>query len=153
LQAEADENTCRKDFTPEEAGRIFQAMLPIAKKMAQEAADESHAKAGNAGGRGRTNSGRKTFPTAIQDESKRAASIVAQAAGMSRTTAEKIVTVLQSGNQELIAQMNANGKVNSTARKLKAKEQRATLLTLDDLCLTRNPCQEHGSLFFDNSDR
>lgn len=128
LEAERDENTCRKDFTPSEAvamGRVLEEKYRHAAKQEQEAA----------AARGRKTQSEKqksdkpvpeNFRKPSKDHSKETRSRVASAVGMSDRTYEKAKAVVESGNAEAIKQMDRTGKVDPAFRAVKPKPKPKT---------------------------
>jgi ParB family chromosome partitioning protein len=122
ISAEANENIHRKEYTPEEMATVFELLkrelVPAAEKSRRDGQRSGGKSAGN--GRPKSSSG-KNFP---QPTAKKAAKVSDQAAailGVSRPTAEKALAVVKSGDAELIAEMNATGKVDPAFRKLGQK--------------------------------
>lgn len=123
LQAECDENICRKDFTPEEAVRIGEAIEKEASKQSQKAAQEGRKKGGgDKKSKEVQNRTGKTFPKAIRDESKRTTAVAAKAVGMSRPSYEKAKKVVEEGDTALITEMNRTGKVSGAYKKMRCKQ-------------------------------
>ena len=95
---------------------IIEAEAKVAKQR-----QKAQGHRGNEGGRGKKTL-RATCPKGKRDEAKRATAIAAAAAGMSRRTYEAACTVVDSGDRELIDEMNRTRRVNGVARKLKKKQ-------------------------------
>jgi N6-adenosine-specific RNA methylase IME4 len=127
LRAEADENTCRKAFNPEEAFSIGQAVKAAYKPVAEAKQAESTVAAGKASGKARranvTGNSRNVPRDRKAEEARTTGAVAAQAAGMDRRTFEKLEAVVASGDRKLIDEMNRTGKVNGAAKKLKVQEQ------------------------------
>jgi DNA modification methylase len=120
LQAEAQENTCRKDLTPEEAvslGRMLEEP-ERAKAKARERAGKSPD--GQAGGRGKKKPPGK-FPEGFTGETR---DKVGEAVGMSGRTYEKAKAVIAAAEQDpqtfgpIADKMNQTGSVNKAHRRL-----------------------------------
>ncbi|MHB8953522.1 MAG: DNA methyltransferase [Pirellulaceae bacterium] len=128
-QAESDENTCRKDFTPEEAVRMGERIEKVAVDLAKAAQKKAAAEGGKTAGRGRPkdDSHGETFPKANRDESKRTRARVASTVGMSDRQFEKAKTVVHSGNEQALAQMNKTGKVDPAFRAVKREEKKTAM--------------------------
>jgi len=124
VQAESDENTCRKDFTPEEAVRM-------GKRLKDEIAKLNKAEQKKAGGDKRSATAKKTVgescPKRSRDESTRTREQVASSVGMSGRQFEKAEAVIDSGNQAAIDQMNKTGKVDPAFRAVKREEKKAAM--------------------------
>jgi ParB family chromosome partitioning protein len=88
LRAEADENTCRKNFTPLEAVAVGEHVEKVYKPEAESREKSGKSADGKAGGRGTTNPG-KSLPRDSRDESARTTAVAAAAVEMSRPTYEK----------------------------------------------------------------
>ncbi len=117
LQAERDENTCRKEFTPEEA-------VHLGKRIEKEFKPKAQERKRSGGGDKTSEKGRAlrvNYPKRSQDESKRTLSQAADASGMGRSSYERAKKVVESGDRALIDEMNRTGKVNSAHNKLKQK--------------------------------
>ena len=120
LEAERDENTCRKDFVPEEIvllGAAFDALERKAAKQRQRAGggDKKSAAAKNGSGK---------LPGAISADTR---DVVAKAGGVSGRTYEKAKAVVEAGDRELIDEMNRTGKVNGAFKKLGDRKKLAEL--------------------------
>lgn len=116
LIAENAENTCRQDLDVSEAVAIARRIEARAQAEAKRAQREGGKKGGEA-------KVRQTLPNLIKDDSKRAMSQAAAVAGMSRTTYEKARAVVDSGDRELIAEMDETGRVSGVHRKLVVREK------------------------------
>ena len=127
LAAERDENTCRKAFTPSEIGSLTLEITKRERPAAAARMKASAQKAGKKSGAIRASNGGANCPSVKRDESKRATAIAAQAAGVSRHTAERAAAVVASGDKKLIAQMDRTGKVNSAHRSLLNRKKAAEL--------------------------
>ena len=124
-QAESDENTCRKDFTPEEAVRMGQRIEGAISKIKRAAQRDGGKKAG----RGRPKqdqigSGKLPEPNRGDRETRTA---TAKSVGMKPKTYEKAKQVVDSGNQAAIEQMNKTGKVDPAFRAVKREEKKSAL--------------------------
>jgi N6-adenosine-specific RNA methylase IME4 len=121
LRGERDENTCRKDFDPSEGVAMGRSVTEAAKAMAKAAHQEGVKRGGETAGKGRPkdNSSGANCTTPKRDNSKRTKAKEAQAAGMKQRTYEKAEAVVDSGDEELIAEMDRTGKVDRAFRKLR----------------------------------
>ena len=122
LEAERDENTCREDLTPEEAVKLGAMFRPTLKPMV-EAAKRNAGKRGHEGGRGKKKTHSATCTKGIQDNSKRLATMEAEAVGMNARTYEKAKKVVESKDKKLIDEMNRTKKVNGAFKKLVTSEK------------------------------
>lgn len=114
LQAEHDENVCRKDFTPSEKVAIGQAI--------------EEREAAKAKGRiGTSSKMAKSLPSSNNslDEAGRSADKAADAVGMSRPTYEKAKEVVAEGTPEDVKEMDESGKVAPTHRKVTNRKKKA----------------------------
>lgn len=123
LEAEADENTCRLTYSPEEAVHLGGRFEPIARQLAKAEQAKSPGRPKNAD----TEKGRKSFPTFRQDESKRTIAQVAAVVGMSRPTFERAAAVMASGCRELIDEMNRTRRVSGVYKKLVVRQKSAEI--------------------------
>lgn len=123
IRAEADENTCRKDFSPSEAYEVGvaveKAYAPEAKAKQKKGGQSGGKTAGK--GRPKDDRDRKSFPKPKQDETARTSAVAGAAVGMTRPTFEKLKQVVESGDEELIAEMDRTGKVSGAHKKLKTR--------------------------------
>lgn len=132
IEAETDENTCRKDFTPSEAvragERIAEALKPKARERQQEAGRH-----GVEGGRGkRKENPCGNLPQGFCEASKRddnkTRSQVAEAVGMKPRTYEKAAAVVEAAEAEpekygkLAEQMDRTGKVDGAYKQMKNRQ-------------------------------
>lgn len=132
IEAERDENICRKDFTPEEAVTLAEALLEIEKPKAQKRKSDGNKAGGKKGGKSRpaenSSTGISRKPK-IRDESNHAKNIAARSVGMDRRTLEKATEVVNAAKSEpekyghLVEKMNATGKVGGVHRQLKVARQ------------------------------
>jgi hypothetical protein len=113
LQAEQEENTCRKDFAPSEAAAVAKARLPAMQALAKAAQKEHGGTAP-----GKKKSLVRTSDKCSRDHSRDAAAMAAATAGLSADTIKKIDAVVASGDAELIAEMDTTGKVDRAFKKL-----------------------------------
>ena len=122
LEAEGDENTCRKALTPEEAVHLGQ-------NVEKAFADMAKAKQKAGGGdkkSSKAKSGGVNPPTLIpepQDEGARTKAQAAAVAGMERKAYTRAEEVVASGNRKLIDEMNRTSKVAGAWKKLKTSEK------------------------------
>jgi len=117
VRGERDENICRKDFTPSEAYAIGQALEPVERAAAKERQREH----GNTAP-GQISNTPENFTGVSLDR-------VAQAVGMSRPTYEKIGAVVESGDDDLIAEMDRTGKVTGPYREIKRRQDAERVAT------------------------
>lgn len=146
IRAEADENTCRKDFDPTEAYQVGIAIEEAYRPVAEAAREKSRSKAGKASGKARANAG-ETFPTvkSKRDESARTRAVAAAAVGRSDRTWEKLKAVVESGDEALVAEMDRTGKVDRAYKRLKVNQATRQTVSLPegvyDLILADPPWQ------------
>ncbi len=121
-QAEADENTQRKDFTPLEGHAIGAALRPIEEAAAKERQREH---AGTAPGKPNTSVNlTEVLPKKSDRESRKR---VAKAVGMSAATLDKIEAVVAAAEKDpelgaIVAKMEESGRVDPAYRAVKKKE-------------------------------
>jgi ParB family chromosome partitioning protein len=113
LIAERDENTCRKEFTPSEAVVIGRRLTQLQKPKAEEKQKSGKGDDGS-GGRGK----KKNLMENCHKVSSTTRDKVGQAVGMSGKTYEKAKAVVESGDEEAIAEMDATGKVDPAFKKV-----------------------------------
>ena len=118
LKAQRDENTCRKDLTVSEKVARGQALEPMERAAAKER------RTANLPGQQTGN-----FPTWQEG---RATDKVATSVGMSRPTYEKAKAVIDSGDGELIAQMDRTGKVDGAYKETQRRATRPENLHISD---------------------
>lgn len=125
-RAESDENTCRKDFTPEEAVRMGQRIEAAIAAMNREAKKK-------AGGDKKSKTAKESLPancgkrSPSERHSQETSSRVASTVGMKPRSYEKAKAVVDSGNQQAIEQMNKTGKVDPAFRAVKREEKKQAL--------------------------
>jgi hypothetical protein len=119
--AERDENVKRLDFKPTEAVELGETIEAAVRALAKEAQREGQAK----GRETRWNGGSSPKPATRtpRDESRRTTAQAAAAAGMDRRTYEKAKSVVASGDQRLIAEMDRTGKVNGVHKRLVVEQK------------------------------
>jgi hypothetical protein len=105
LQAEIAENTCRKDFTLEETAKYAKKLEAILKPQAQAAMIDCGKAGGKSGGRGNKKTPGANCPRGLK-RNQRTGDKLGAAVGMDRKTLDKARTVVESGNRELIDEMN-----------------------------------------------
>jgi site-specific DNA-methyltransferase (adenine-specific) len=126
LQAERDENVCRKEFTPSEAVAIGTEL----EKLEREAAARRKAQA-KGEKRGKKAAG--VSPEKFSQENGRAKDKVAEAVGMSRPTFEKARQVVEAAREDsatfgdLPGQMDQTGNVHQAHQELKRRQRRQEL--------------------------
>lgn len=121
LQAERDENTCRKDFLPSEAVALARDLEPFERQAAQRRETEH---------RGRPKKGAKLAP--ISDKGKTRDKIAA-AVGVPRTTLAKAEAIVQAAEEQpekferLRDQMDRTGNVHGAFKQLEKHRQAASI--------------------------
>ena len=132
IEAENEENICRKDLLPSEgyeiAQRVAKFYRPVAEAAAEDGRKSGAAKGGTTAGRGRPIASGKSLPKGKRDESKRTSAVAASAAGVSRPTFEKTAAVIESGDEKLIEEMDRTGRVAGVFKKLKVKQAVADIV-------------------------
>jgi hypothetical protein len=93
LQAERDENGCRRDFAPSEAVALGAKLEPLE----AERAKERQTMAGPADGSGRKESGSGKFPEALKGQTR---DRIADSLGMSGRTYEKAKRVVRAAEED-----------------------------------------------------
>lgn len=124
LKAEADENTCRKDFSLSEAVAIGESLRPSFEAMAK-AEQEAGQKKGGGDRRSQKAKDRSSATCTKangQDHAKRTNAMIGAVVGLGSRSYEKAVEVVESGNSKLIADMERTGKVNGVYKRLKTLE-------------------------------
>lgn len=119
LQAEDDENTCRKAFTSREAVAMGRKIEAAVKPAADAAKEASKAKPGEKVGNGRAQRGDKLSPRTNPGKTRKAA---AAAAGMSEGSYSKAKEVDESGEEDIAEEMDATGNVSAAHKKLKERQ-------------------------------
>ncbi len=133
LEAERDENTCRKSYVPSEAVEIGERIEALAVKLAKAAqkaagGDKKSEAAKSLGG-----NSPKRFEPQKRDESKRTTSQAAAAVGVDRRTYEKAKAVVEAAKADpkrhgdLTTTMDKTGKVSQAYQELKRREKRVEL--------------------------
>ena len=130
LQAERDENTCRKNFTPSE----MVAMVKKLDEREREAAKErKKAGKGEHGGGGRGNKKpSENFTEGLSHESPPARDRIAKAVGTSGVTYERAKKVVKAAEEDpetygdLVEKMDATGKVNPAYEDYRARKNGGT---------------------------
>jgi ParB family chromosome partitioning protein len=123
LQAERDENRCRKGFTPSEAAALGRKL----EEMERARAKGRQALAGPSEGPGKKETGSGKLPESAQGDTR---DKVALSLGMSGRTYEKAKAVVEAAEREpekyghLVEQMDRTGKVDGAYRQL--REQAGT---------------------------
>lgn len=128
VAAECDENTCRKDFTPEEAVAIGLRIEEVSIQVAIERQRTGKSPDGTAGGRGKKKNLMATCHKVCSKEDAVSSTVAAKAVGMSRHTYERAKEVVAAAQAEpdkqpLVEEMNRTGKVNGAFKKLKVEKQ------------------------------
>lgn len=128
-QAESDENTCRKGFTPEEAVLMGQRIEGAIAAMNKKAQKEGQKQGGKKAGRGRPKKDEKVSAKLAESNrtDRETRTETAKAVGMKHTQYEKAKAVVSSGNQQAIDQMNKTGKVDPAYRAVKRDEKKQQL--------------------------
>ena len=128
LRAQRDENTCRKNFTPEEAVNLAEALEPLERKEAQA----RQAAGQKAGGGDRRSAKAKSLERKKRSSGpKRSADRVAAAVGMSAKTLKKAKAVRDAATKDPKRHgaardaMNKSGKVDSAYKAVRRAEDEA----------------------------
>lgn len=132
--AEHDENTCRKEFAPSEAVDMGVKLEKIEQPKAEERRKETQGRPSKTGGK---------LPPVSADKDK-TRDKVGKAVGMSGRTYEKAKAVVDSGDKELIAEMDETGKIDQAYRKAKKKKDlqaRAAKATEKPASKLDTPCE------------
>ena len=125
LKAERDENTCRKDFTPEEAVAIGLAIEEMEKPKAKER--QAQAKGKPQG----TKKSEEVSCVNFTQQNGRTRDKVAEAVGMSGPTYEKAKRVVEAAESDpeqfgpIKEEMNKTGNVNGAFKKLPPERKKA----------------------------
>lgn len=130
IQAETDENTCRKDFTPTEAVRAGERIAEALKPQQEVKQKTGKSEDGEAGGRGKKKPSPK-FGEGLssQRHAKETVRQVAATVGMSGLTYEKAAEVVKAAEAEpekygkLAEQMDRTGKVDGAYRRMKNMQE------------------------------
>lgn len=133
LEAERDENTCRKDFLPSEAVALARDLAPF-ERQAAKARQEASAVRGKEGGRGKKKTAGGISPKGLLLDPRdprhpRAADKLAAAVGVDRKTlakAEAVVTAAElepSKFERLRDQMDRTGNVHGAFKQLEKRKQ------------------------------
>jgi hypothetical protein len=168
LQAECDENTCRKDLTPEEAVRVGQRIEAVLRPEAEERIKEH---GGTAPGRPANTGG--NFPQVSQRDGfgnpiappppppePKTRDAVGAAVGMSGKTYDKAKAVVQAADEDpeqfgsLVERMNTTGKVDRAYKAVKqvqkARERAAKAAEIElDAALTLGDFRTAGNVLAD----
>ena len=121
-QAVSSRNRFRKVFGTDfaagplavsEAVAIGEAIERVERPKAEAAQQEGRRKGGGDRRSEKAKRSRKSLPKAKQDESARTTAQAAEAASMSRPTYEKAKAVIESGDTELVAEMDRTGKTQA----------------------------------------
>ena len=91
---------------------IGERIEAFAAKAGKQRQKSGKSEDGSSGGRGKKTL-RQSFPKGKQNESARTTAQASSAGGVSRPTYEKAKAVVESGDKDLIAKMDATGKVFS----------------------------------------
>lgn len=108
LAAERDENTCRKDFLPSEAVEHGKKLEELERPKAKE---RERARKGEQAGADKSGNLPPLDTGKTRDK-------VGEAVGMSGRTYEKAKAVVKSGDEDVIAEMDATGKVDPAYKKI-----------------------------------
>lgn len=123
LEAERDENTCRKDFAPSEAVALARDLEPLER----ESAKARQAAAGPSTGKGRKSIGVGKLPEPVKGRAKEK---IAKAVGVARRTLDKAQKVVEAAERDpgkytsLRDQMDKTGNVHGAYRKLEQDNRR-----------------------------
>jgi N6-adenosine-specific RNA methylase IME4/ParB-like chromosome segregation protein Spo0J len=129
LEAERDENTARKAYTPEEAVHLGLRIEEVAKTLTKEAQRAGGKEQGGdkRSAHAKNNQGGGNSPKPKRDDSKRTTGQAALAVGLDRRTYEKAKVVVATGDRQLIAEMNRTGKVDGAYRKHVVQQKAAAI--------------------------
>jgi ParB family chromosome partitioning protein len=121
MQAERDENTCRKDFSLSEA---------VAMGKALKAMERPKTKARMPQAVGGPQGAKKVSTEKFSTENGRTLDKVSEAVGMSRITYQRTKVIVEAAEespdlQPLVDEMDAKGKVNGAYRKMKDAKDKA----------------------------
>jgi hypothetical protein len=126
LQAECDENTCRKDLTPEEAVRVGQRIEAVLRPEAEERRAETQGRPPKTGANfapvSRDGFGNPIAPPPPPPKTRDA---VGASVGMSGESFRKAATVVQAADEDperfgsLVERMNTTGKVDRAYKAVK----------------------------------
>lgn len=133
LQAERDENTCRKDFSPSEAAEMAAALEPFER----QAAAERQAKAGPTKGRGAKPIASENISEPVAKGETR--SKVAAAVGMSAPTLEKAKAVVEAAKAHPEAYADVQAKMDATGKVAPAYKEVVRRQVEEDAPKTRTP--------------
>ena len=130
LKAERDENTCRIDFTPEEA---VEAGRGIEKLEGQAAKERQRSHGGTAPGKSKNTGG--NLPR-VNDPTGKTRDKIAEAVGMSGRTYEKAKAVVAAAKADpelrpIVDEMNETGKVDPAYKAVKARKAEAATADTD----------------------
>lgn len=124
LEAERDENTCRKDFTPLEAASMAKSLRPRVKKEADVRKQEGQ----KSGGRGKKKLEEKfSSSNGASGERARTQDKIAAAVGVSAPTLTKIEKVVEAAEAEpekygpVAEEMDRTGKVDAAYKVVNVK--------------------------------
>jgi hypothetical protein len=118
--AERDENTCRVALKPTEMKELADRIRAIEKPKAEERQRDSHFQ------KSENSSGNDGAGNVARTATGRTDDVASNAAGTSRRTLDKIDEVVDSGDEELIKEMDETGKVDPVHKKLKEKRKPQT---------------------------
>jgi len=154
LAVERDENTCRKDFTPEEAVRVAMCIEAIEKPKAEERKAEGR-KRGAAVTNGQPALGAKLAPSAPPPPKVR--DVAADAARMGRSTLAKAKAVVQAAEDPTLPEhvrqeadqarneMNLTGKVDGPFKRVERLKAKAEAQDIVDF-IEASPNRAHLKL-------
>jgi ParB-like chromosome segregation protein Spo0J len=124
LQAERDENTCRKDFTPSEAVAIKRDIEDRLREAAKERQREGQKRGGATGGRGRSNRQVCEESAQTNGDAGKSRNQIAAAVGLSHDTLKKATAVVEAEESDperfgpIREQMDRTGNVHAAYRKV-----------------------------------
>lgn len=123
-QAESDENTCPKDFTPEEAVLMGKRIRCAIADINKDAKKKSPGRPKKGSEKHPETCGKISTP---DRHARETTSRVASTVGMSGRQFEKAEAVVDSGNKQAIDHMNKTGKVDPAFRAVKREEKKKAL--------------------------
>lgn len=120
LEAQRDENTCRKDLNPSEAVEQGAFFEKVARKEAKERQKEGQQKGGGdkRSEEAQLKRSRADCPKPKQPESARTTAVAGAAVGMKRRMYEYAKAVVKSGNKEVIEKMDATGNISAAYKSI-----------------------------------
>jgi ParB family chromosome partitioning protein len=135
LQAQRDENTCRKDFTPTEAAALRSALVEVLKPLAEKRKAQAP---------GQPRGAKKDSSRNLREESasrRETANVAAEGTGFGGRTLDKVDKVTKIAKdesqpeavretaREALKEMDQGGKVDAAAKKVTIAQQVAAAVT------------------------